>query len=551
MNVSNSTNSGFNKFKGDQLAALCNAIEDSIDEDSLPQMMRFRMEERLQKIPQSKTYPGLIFNLVEWAESNGKLRQLIIAASLENSGNDLLQKFVKNHFQVILELPPLPKLNNNLLTSLLQVLTQIRDFTGTVLSACLQTLPDIEISSRELREQLFNNKISDEVKWLILLDLFMITWERNSQEQLYIVLFVQNLEFLVKGIAKTSLKQWLDELPESIRPPSKASEPGMYLERPSDEALKKLQAYFLVTVEPVETSDSDRYGINGYVITRLGNEDRYTKIESISLQVPVTQEADESLKMEPYYTLEQVNHNLPDWLLKVNKLIESKGIEIQKSYSLELPPVADLTVEFWLPFEHLSTAAEAWQIYGQPIRLKRLTSILGKEYRVVVRSYDRFSEPVALNKLNRTWQSLMKSSRSPEDIANPEPKASHLDCWNDWKPLQEKLTQACLSLSLTCPLCTQDYKHQREDLFTWMLEKGIPLVLWSRSVDLTDEQKTVLKQRMQGMLTVDTFNQLEHLFETIRLSRTEDTEERLALWCDEPKRLIELKNFREKGRLRA
>lgn len=549
----NSDGAGFNELKGRQVGLLCEALESAIpEEDTLEQIMLFSLEEPLSNLSKANTHPALILNVVKWAQSQGKIGQLIIAASLKNPGNPLLQKFAKDHLQVILELSPLPKLNNNLLTSLLQVLTQIKDFREIVWLACLRTLPDIEISFPKLRNHLLNNEISCAVKWLILLDLFLITWECNDQDQPYIVLFVQNLvEFLSEGIAKTTLKQLLDALPESMRPLSKTSEPEIYPEYPSDEALKKLQAYFLITVEPLETSNPDKYGVNGYVITRLNNEDRHPQIESISLQLFVTQEANGSLKMEPYYTLEQVNHNLPDWLLKANELISNQGMEIKRKYNLESPPVADLTIEFWLPFEHLSTAAESWQIYDQPSRFKRRNWILGKKYRVVVRSYDRFSDPYALNELNRTWQSLVNLSQNLEDIATTVPNASHLDCWNDWTSLQKQLTQACLSLSLTCPLCAQDYKHQRENLFALMLEKGIPLVLWSRSVDLTDKQKNALKQKMQGMLTADTFNHLEDLFETIKLSRTVDTEERLALWCDEPKRLEELKDFREKGKLRA
>lgn len=525
------------------------------DEESLDLMVKRSLRFPLNKIKQNaQSYEATVDKVVERAISDGKVLVLVLGALQRNPSNPHLRKFVQSNLQELLLLGGSTLISDDLLASLIQDLNRIsgaEEFEKIVLPVCTQTLPDMDVSASTLREQLCNDSLSDSAKWLIILDLFLNNWGRNSDGQLYIVLFVQNLKFLTKGSVQTALTQWLNDLPESICPASQLPEQKIYSERPSDEALKKLQAYFLVTVEPIETSDSDKYGINGYVITRLGNEDCYTKIESISLQVPVTQEANESFKMEPYYTLEQVNDNLPDWLLKVYKLIESKCLEIQKSYGLELPPIADLTVEFWLPFEHLSTAAESWKIYGKPIQRKLRNLILGQEYRVVVRSYDRFSDPDALNKLNRTWQNWMKSSQSLEDIATPVPISPHLDCWNDWKSLQEHLNQACLSLSLTCPLCTQDYKHQREDLFAWMLEKGIPLVLWSRSVDLTDVQKAALKKKMQRMLTADVFNQLEHIFEMIRLSRTVDTEERLALWCDEPKRLIELKNFREKGRLRA
>ena len=548
----------------DQIFDLSLELSDALgkaftNEESLGLMVARSLRTPLNRIKQNaQSYEATVDKVVEHAISVGKVLNLVIGASQRNPKNPQLRKFSQDKLRELFLVGKSNLLNDDLNDDLLALLIQAlkpisgnEEFKKTVLPACTQTFPDIDTSAPDLREQLCNDALSDATKWLILLDLFLNNWGHNSDEQLYIVLFVQNLKFLTKGSVQTALTQWLNDLPKSIRPASQVLEQKIYPERPSDEALKKIQAYFLLTVEPVETSDSDKYRINGYVITRLGNEDRYTKIENILLHVPVTQEANESLKMEPYYTIEQVNHNLPDWLLKANELIENQSIEIQKSYNLELPPVADLTIEFWLPFEHLITATETWSIYGEPIRLKQLTSILGQEYRVLVRSYDRFSEPRSLNELIRTWRELGSPSQKPVNTDITLTSTPHLECWNDWKSLQEELKQIYLSLSLTCSLCTQDSKKQREALFSWVLKKGIPLVLWSRSVDLTDEQKAALKQKMQGMLTADTFNQLEHLFETIRLSRTVDTEEQLALWCDEPKRLIELKNFREKGRLRA
>jgi len=432
-----------------------------------------------------------------------------------------------------------------LLASLIKV---VKTITGVesfekVLSASTQTLPDIDINHPDLREQLCNNELSDPTKWLILLNIFLKTWGSNEKDQLYVVLFIQKLEFLVQGTTKTALSQWLNSLPESIRPAPKQSEPEIYPERPSDEALKKLQAYFLITVEPLEASDCDKYRVNGYVVTRIGNEDRYTKIKSISLLIPLPKEANKLFTDNPHYTLEQINQELPEWLIQAKEVIDNQCTEIQKSYHLELPPVSDLTVEFWLPFEHLSTAAETWKIYGQPTRLKRRTRTLGQEYRIVVRSYDRFSDPGSLNELNRTWQALLTASQDSVDDGSTFLNTPHFDCWSHWEKLKRLSKQVYQGLSLICPLCSQQYKRQQEDLFAWMLEKGIPFVLWSRSVDLTDEQKKALKQKMTEMLTADTLNQLEQLFEKIKQSRTVDSEDQLALWCDEPKRLIELKQF--------
>jgi vWA-MoxR associated protein C-terminal domain/Effector-associated domain 1 len=552
MSAKNSDSIG-NRLKGEHVALLCKALEDAIpEEETLEQLMLFSLDERLSNIPKAKTYRALIFNLVNWAESRGKIRELIIAASLENPRSILLQRFVKSCIQVILCLSPLPLPNDNLLTSLIQELTGIRDFTGIVLSACSQTLPDLENSFPELRGHLFNNEICDEVKWLILLELFLITWEHNDKKILYIILFVQNLALLATDTTKVNLIQWLSNLPESIRPESQVQEQKIYQETPSNEALEKIQAYFLLTVEPVETSDSDKYGINGYVVTRLGIEDSYTKIESISLQIILSKESNDSSKNDPYYTLEQIKNEFPEWLVQVTEWIGIRCRKLEKDYNLDFILSPLLKVEFWLPIEHLSAATEDWEIYGLPSRLKQRTRILGKEHSVLVRCYDRFSEQESLDKLNRNWQVLVSHSQKPVDVSSSLVNSFHLDCWSDRKELKSQFNQPCLSLSLTCPICSQDYKRQREDLFTWMLDKGIPIVLWSRSVDLTDDQKTPLKQKMKELLAADIINQLEQILEEVKKARadTNDTD-KLALWCDEPKRLMELKKFREKGRLHA
>lgn len=554
MSVENSDSATFNKLKGEQVALLCKALEAAIpEEETLAEIVLFSLYERLSNIPKAKTYRALIFNLVNWAESRGKIRELIIAASLENPRSILLQRFVKSCIQVILCLSPLPLPNDNLLTSLIQELTGIRDFTGIVLSACSQTLPDLENSSPELREHLFNNEICDEVKWLILLELFLITWEHNDKKILYIILFVQNLALLATDTTKVNLIQWLSNLPESIRPESQVQEQKIYPETPSNEALEKIQAYFLLTVEPIQTSDSDKYGINGYVVTRLGIEDSYTKIESISLQIILSKESNDSSKNDPYYTLEQIKNEFPEWLVQATEWIGIRCRKLEKDYNLDFILSPLLKVEFWLPLEHLSAATEAWEIYGLPSRYKQRTRILGKEYSVLVRCYDRVSEQESFDKLNRNWQALVSHSQKPIDVSFSLVNSFHLDCWIDRAELQGQLNQPCLSLSLTCPLCAQDYKRQREDLFTLMLDKGIPLALWSRSVDLTDDQKTALKQKMQGMLTADIINQSEHLLEQVKQARADTNDiDKLAIWFDEPKRLIELKKFREKkGRLRA
>jgi hypothetical protein len=474
------------------------------EEESLNLLVKESLKTPLNKIKQNASnYETTVDKVVEYAIAHGKVLVLVIGALQRNPSNPQLKKICKDKLLELLLIDNPTLLNNDLLVSLAQALkkiTGIENFEKIVLPAFIKTLPDFDMDSDTLplREQLCNSDLSDPAKWLILLDLFLNNWGRNSNGQLYIVLFVQNLKFLTKGAVQTALTQWLDGLPELIRPVSQVSEQKIYLERPSDEALKKLQAYLVIIVEPSETSDSNKYMVNGYVITRLGNEKRFNTIDDISLRVPLQKDINKSSQESPYYTLEQIKKEFPEWLVQVMDWIGIRRDEIIDSYDLEfsLPKLPDiLTVEFWLPLEHLSAAVESWKIYSLPYRDKELGRILGEVCSVLVRSFDRF-EQESFDRLEGNWEELIAHSHNPEVVSSPLIRNLHLDCLIDKdrlylidkdglylfdqdglqrhlnKPhligkdglclidkdgLQRHLDKPCLSLSLISPICTDDY----------------------------------------------------------------------------------------------
>ncbi len=563
------------KLTGDQFKELSKAIEAAfLSEESLRQMLRFQLDELLNKIPKSETYSGLIYNVVQWAETQGKLCDLVIGASLENPGNPELQRFIEKHLQILLEVGSNPSsimLPSDALALLINYLQKITDFERIVLPACTQTLPylngeDYPEKKEELIEKLIHNELRVSVKWLILLQLFLKTDSRNSENELYVIKFVQNLQGLAVGDSKSALNTWLSELPEELQPTQTVPKQFCNQIRPSNEALKNLQAYFLITVEyPEITTQTGKFGINGYLISRVGNDNELTKFQPISLQASPNETSTQAIELRQQKkgilcTLQQIEDCLPDWLFQVEKVIDSRCTEVQTKFNLDFRPVYDLTVEFWLPFEHLAAAADTWKVYGGPVRPNRPTVAVGQKYRVLVRSYDRFIDPGSLNELNRTWQKLngfLETSLETEAIGQ---KFEHVDCWERLIAIQQQfMNQSFLGLTLTCPLCLDQYREQRENLFAWMLEAGIPMALWSRCSDLPD-----LQQKMHELLTADTLCQLDQLSEdrlleqikkTRKLAKLANDEQHLghhlAIWCDEPKRLIELKQFLETGRLSA
>lgn len=555
------------KLTGDQFKDLSKALTAAFPrEEALVQMLRYQLDELLNNIPKAETYSGLIDNVVQWAETNGKLRDLVIGASLENSGNPQLQCFIEKHLQILLEVgynPSSNLLSSKALALLIQHLEKITDFEGTLLFACTQTLPDLDVNHPDLRKQLIDNELSVYVKWLILLKLFLKTYGRNSEHELYIIKFVQNLQCLADGASKSALTTWLTELPEELQPTQTVYKGFASQIRPSNEVLKNLQAYFLITVEPPEiTTQTHKFGINGYLISRIGNDNELTKFQAITLQAPPDENSTQTIELRQqkkglFCTLQQIEHCLPDWLLQVQEVIDNRCTELQTNLNLDFRPVYDLTIEFWLPFEHLAASTDTWKVYGKPVRLKRRNLVVGKEYRVVVRSYDRFSDPDALNELNRTWQNLNDFLQKPSDKASVQQKFEYVDCWERLTAIQKELVNpSFLGLTLTFPLCLDQYQEQRENLFAWILEAGIPMALWSRCSDLAD-----LQQKMHELLTADTPCQLDQLLEAQLLEQIKKTRKlanddqhlghHLAIWCDEPKRLIELKQFLEIGRLSA
>lgn len=555
------------KLTGDQFKDLSRAIEAAFPgEEPLRQMLRFHLDELLNNIPKAETYSGLIYNVVQWAETKGKLRDLVIGASLENSGNPQLQWFVQEHLQILLEVGSNPSsnlLSSDALALLIQHLEEITDFENIVLPACTQTLQELDLNHPELRKQLLYNELNFYVKWLIILQLFLKNYGRNYENEWYIIKFVQKLQCRAVGASKSALNTWLTELPEELQPTQTASEQVANPCRPSNEVLKNLQAYFLITVEPPEiTTQTDKFGINGYVISQVGNDNELTRFQAITLQASPDENATQTIDLRQqkkglFCTIQQIEHCLPDWLLQVQEVIDNRCMELQTNFKLDFRPVYDLTIEFWLPFEYLAAPADTWKIYGKPVRRKLRNLVVGKQYRVVVRSWDRFIDPGALNELNRTWQNLNGFLPTSPDTEAIQPRFEHVDCWERLTAIQQQLVNpSFLGLTLTCPLCLDQHQEQRENLFAWMLEAGVPMALWSRCSDLAN-----LSQKMHELLTADTLCQFDQLLENQLLEQIKKTRKlandeqhlgyHLAIWCDEPKRLIELKQFLETGRLSA
>ena len=561
-------NENFKELTLKQVKALDKALQKAIpSEEDLERVLLYQLEVKLSNIPKADTYKGLIFNLIKWAQANGNIRRLVIGASLDNPGNGSLTTFIKNNILSLLTLEPITDLSGENLSELTDIL-QCKDFPiDSMLQAASHNLPEFEVNEElELRENLEDLEISHPLKWLMTLEYYLKTCAGSNDDGIpFIVIFIKNLqEYLTDKRFQESLQTWLMSLPAEVQPEPEDEPQKSIEDRPDDELLRALKISFAVVAEyPRITGDANQYSVKAYVITRLGDGTTLpTKpIKPIELRIPdksgktpsaepseAINKAEQGQTTDLLCTLEDIETYFPDWLLQVQPIIEQQCTNVVNSYGLEERPTYDLIVELWLPFDELAAPVEAWKIYGKPVRRKKRNLELGQDQQVVIRSYDRLDDIDALNKLRMVWSKPVADATSSKTVS----RSQHLDCWTKFSKLQaskQAMQMELLALSLSCQVCANQQQSQREDLFAWMLQNGISTGLWSRYDSLTEKQKESLKKRMEALLAEDISTCVDQLLINVKNARTLNQAVPLALWCDDPNRIDELRQYRERGRL--
>lgn len=80
-----------------EIEELTDVLLNAFDKDSLPQMVRFSLGQRLETITLGPNLKALVSELIAWAELNGKTKVLIRGASKCNPDNPYLIEFVSKY----------------------------------------------------------------------------------------------------------------------------------------------------------------------------------------------------------------------------------------------------------------------------------------------------------------------------------------------------------------------------------------------------------------------------------------------------------------------
>jgi hypothetical protein len=184
----------------------------------------------------------------------------------------------------------------------------------------------------------------------------------------------------------------------------------------------------------------------------------------------------------------------------INKIIKSTS---QKHL---LGKIFNLFVEVFLPISHLSEALDLEEVLDELGRSKRL----GKQYPLIVRSYERNKFAGLLSKFRQRWELLQEKIQ-----ANPDPQAWEEEfktplalAKKDWDALQKHLNQKVgLKISSNFPTIPED----QDELFKTILRTGVPICLWSRKKSLKEDEMV----KFNRLLSLEQVRDINNLYQAI------------------------------------
>lgn len=526
----------------------------------LAAMLEDELYESLDGITSNEPdYKIAIRNLVQWAKTEGKLSDLVIGASRQTSGNPRLKQFtaenLKNLLVLDINLEPIIK---DSLDSLIVCLRVVVDFEGIVLSACNQVLPDIEKNHSELCKNLSEPELSNDVKWLTVLSLFLKVYDgQNSRGESYLITFAQKLQELAPN---PSLAEWMRTLPVALKPkliPKIGGSTGVAFEA---EQLKSIDVVFVVSIEyPEATANTqdNQFTVQAYLLFYPGKENPPFSIQQVSLSLPSVTDSTRDGKSSPstmslLVTMVEVKESLAEWVRHAEKLAEDKCFDLRTTHGLSNLPAYNLEIEFWLPFNAILTPVDRWERYRPVSRWRTGDSTgkqpIGERHPIVVRSYDRFIENDPFNQLNTAWKSIEAFWSSQPDAATVSQKIKAINNLNCHDLIQTESIQSVFGLAIACSISEENYKAEGEDLFDWIFTNGIPVIFWSRDVEAAN-----LGQGMASLLDIQDFSSLVRLLDKVTEIRRTASEQNalgknLGLWFDEIQPFIVLKEFQRESK---
>jgi len=541
---------------GRQTEAFRDGLKAAIpSETDLKEILDFRLEQDYNKVTQGETiYEHAVSNLIQWADSQGKLLALAREVAVKNPGNPEFQTFLDTHWLTLLKLEA-KLLSEELLLALAEQLKKVHDF-GEIAACCRRSWPQIDSHRPEILKHLRNPDLCSTAKWLMVMELWLKQVLYKPDGTAYILEFVERLEQ-----RHQELTTWLDQARAELGVTETAAVTSLTPEQQA--LLQKIRGYCVIDVDILTTKDQLRYRCQLHI--QVGSNNKFKEDQMLPIMnLPPEELAADSGEALQEQTPEAVvfsnpkfipiRQQIPHWLTQVTQRLADKCTDLKQRYDLPDRPQYDLLLEFCLPWEHLVEKVDAWAFTTQ-VRRRSRRVCLGRNYKVVVRSRDRIHDPdgTLINQLNKVWHQA-------EPLRSGSPT---VDDWRQVTPLLDSFDQIELTdedslvrtfegyvgLGVSCPLCSPEHDMAREKLLNVALEAGVPVVVWSRDHEIED-----LDAQLRQLLAPECFRDLTVLVDRVHAQRAQAPEEQplgqcLAVWCDEPRRIEALNELFSRGRL--
>ena len=334
------------------------------------------LDEKLNQITQGQSDDELtVYKLVEWAESQGRLRELIIGALWSIPGNSALRDFAQKNLGLPLQVH-----------ALLDLLYLLSSFNVSIL--------------REAYRKCLSGRSPgiSETRAALIARLAEIPGEPDEPKPLWRFVSLLIQERSLASDQQQALRTWAEA--QGISP---------------DIAIREPETYLMVKVQPRSVNNPSL----GYLVSAAIVKDPDPFEQNAELiPTPITIPIPPDPKSAPGYT----ETDLPCLL---DALITICGIE-------HGVPLTDLTVQWFLPIELMNLPVEHWQI-----RIGRREHCNGGRCRAaIIRSFDRHFLPdyqVVSGDWKKYWRRLLTclESHSTQGLNALDPRTGCTEiAWN-------------------------------------------------------------------------------------------------------------------------
>ena len=513
-----------NKLSGEEVGELRDAILDAYrDKGKLKMMVRIKLEKNIDEIAGGDNLQLVVFNLIEWAESQGKVKKLVEGACEENPDNQSLQDIRKKLFSFLYNIgiednTPIPIEKWEELSTILK---KINDFE-LFYFICYQTLENVPRIKYLLPNEDDLIKLRNHKSLSYLKNIFLEKYTYKDKEVPNIIEFALRLakeKEKVKKNQQEELKNWVNSVAEILGicvPTSKKS-------KLSTLTPTTINPYLLISVTP--TDGVDKFRIQAELIINYSLNHNNIKPIPVNLD-------------------ENSPHVECSWSKIIN--IIDTFICTAKDKFLHVYTFQNITyelkIEVFLPLEKIDTNIH----FIESIRIGKNKAPVGIEYRLLVRLLDRVTDYDGgyLNSLLIRWKQLNRLEQNGrlksmiQDEINHISQVDNPDKWIiksiDWEDTKK------LGIKVTCCLPKTDDKRQ---LFQSILIGGVPICLWTRRDLCNIDDNDKIDRLLDTVFFEDELKWIESIFNLRREAYKEGANKDkylgydIGFICDNPYRI--------------